>query len=62
MKGVHAEGNWNLILQYDVRKTLQILKERIQSYKGGGIIYCNRMCNSFDPLFKNKLVAGQAVV
>jgi hypothetical protein len=32
---VHAEGNLNLILQYDVGKTLQILKERIQSYMGG---------------------------
>jgi hypothetical protein len=35
VKGVQAEGNLNLILQYDVGKTLQILKERIQSYMGG---------------------------
>jgi len=32
---VHAEGNLNLILQYDVGKTLQILKELIKNYMGG---------------------------
>ena len=31
-KGVHAEGNFNLNLEYNVQKTLQFLKGLIYGY------------------------------
>lgn len=61
-KGVHAEGNFNLNLEYDVQNTLQFLKGLVYSYVLGLNYWLLQGVQKFWLLFKNELIAGKMVV